>query len=83
MAKYGVIVEETWESWTDRFDSLKEARARVRYWEQQPRPSMQPTKVTLVRILSEHEEGSDPAPEPDYIEEQNRTTFAKWSRSVK
>lgn len=54
---YGVYVGEKYEEWMNFYDTLKEARAEVRRWTNKPKPSVAPTRIALVRIISEHEEG--------------------------
>ena len=55
---YGVYIGERYEPWMEEFDTLKEARACVRKWTDHPKPRRYPSQVTLVRIISTHEEGS-------------------------
>lgn len=57
-ARYGVYIGEQYEPWMEEFDTLKKARAEVRKWTDKEKPRRYPTPITLVRIISEHEEGS-------------------------
>ena len=54
--KYGVFISEIWEAWMDEFDTLEEARACVTEWRTKS-SKRNPTRIVLVHILSEHEEG--------------------------
>ena len=55
--KYGGFIGEPYEAWMYVFDTLKEARAYVTNWRTMRKPSCRPTQITLVRIMSDHEEG--------------------------
>ena len=56
-AKYGVIITERYEVWTNDFDTLREARAYAEHWRKKPKPRAPAANVTVVRIMSEHLEG--------------------------
>ena len=77
MAKYGVVVHEPYEVHMNEFATLKEARAYVRRKEE--RVATSPVAVDLVRILSEHMEGSNPKPRVLTVKLPSKT-FKKWSQ---
>ena len=80
MPRYGVINHEPYEMSMMEFDKLKAARAWVRKQEETA-SSFSPNRLTLVRILSEHKEYSNPQPVEEC--ENNQTTFTAWSKENK
>lgn len=53
---YGVYIEMRYESWMMDFATLREARAEVKKWRTRTK-NTRPADISLVRIMSEHEEG--------------------------